>query len=72
LFPDETLPIKNKPKHPKRREYKEQSRRTHVQEVKKSPKRVTHKGNIKFPNALLSREAYQIRKGKDLSERTPS
>jgi hypothetical protein len=34
--------------------------------LKKSPKRVTHKGNIKFSNALLSREAYQIRKGKDL------
>jgi hypothetical protein len=29
----------------------------------KSPKRVNHKGNMKFPKALHSREAYQIRKG---------
>jgi hypothetical protein len=34
LFSDETLPIKEKPKHPKRGEYKEQNGRTHVQEVK--------------------------------------
>jgi len=29
-------------------------------------KKVNHKGNIKFPNPLLSWEAYQIRKGEDL------
>jgi hypothetical protein len=29
----------------------------------KPPKRVNHEGNIKFPNPLHSREAYQIRKG---------
>ncbi len=34
--------------------------------LKKSPKRVNHKGNIKFSNPLLSWEAYQIRKGKEL------
>jgi hypothetical protein len=33
---DETLPIKNKPKHPKKREYKEQNGRTHVQEDKRT------------------------------------
>jgi hypothetical protein len=27
---------------------------------------VNHKGSIKFPNSLLSQEAYQIRKGEDL------
>jgi len=31
---DETLPIINKPKHPKEGEYKEQNERTHVQEDK--------------------------------------
>jgi len=31
---DETLPIINKPKHPKKGEYKEQNERTHVQEDK--------------------------------------
>ncbi len=31
------------------------------------PKRENHKGNIKFLNPLLSLEAYQIRKGKDLA-----
>jgi hypothetical protein len=33
---DETLPIENKPKHPKKNEeYKEQNGRTHVQEDKR-------------------------------------
>jgi hypothetical protein len=27
------------------------------------PKRANHKGNIKFPNSLMSQEAYQTRKG---------
>jgi hypothetical protein len=34
----------------------------------KPPKRMNHKGNIKFLNSLLSQEAYQIRKGEDLLE----
>jgi hypothetical protein len=34
--------------------------------TKEPPKRVNHKGNIKFLNLLLSQEAYQIRKGEDL------
>jgi hypothetical protein len=34
--------------------------------TKEPPKRANHKGNIKFLNPLLSREAYQIRKGEDL------
>jgi hypothetical protein len=33
--------------------------------TKKPPKRVNHKGNIKFPNPLQLGEAYQIRKGED-------
>jgi hypothetical protein len=35
---------------------------------KESPKKVNHKGNlnIKFPNPLLSQEAYQIKKREDL------
>ncbi len=34
--------------------------------TKEPPKRANHKGNIKFPNPLQSKEAYQIRKGEDL------
>jgi len=30
------------------------------------PKKVNHKGNIKFLNPFLSQEAYQIRKREDL------
>jgi hypothetical protein len=33
--------------------------------TKEQPKRVNHKGNIKFPNPLLWGEAYQIRKGEE-------
>ncbi len=35
-------------------------------ETNELPKRMDHKGNIKFPNPLRSQEAYQIRKGEDL------
>ncbi len=31
---DESLPIKNQPKHPKTGQYKEQNERTHVQDDK--------------------------------------
>jgi hypothetical protein len=34
--------------------------------TKEPPKKVNHKRNIKFPNPLLSQEAYQIRKEEDL------
>jgi hypothetical protein len=34
--------------------------------TKKPTTRANHKGNIKFLNPLLLRQAYQIRKGKDL------
>jgi len=34
--------------------------------TKEPPKRANDKGNIKFPNPLLSRETYQTRKGEDL------
>jgi hypothetical protein len=33
---------------------------------KEPPKKVRHKGNIKFPNPLMSQEAYQIKKREDL------
>jgi hypothetical protein len=36
LHDNETLPIINKPKHPKKGEYKEQNGRTHVQEDKRT------------------------------------
>ncbi len=34
--------------------------------TKEPPKKVNHKGNIKFSNPFLSRKAYQIRKAEDL------
>jgi hypothetical protein len=60
-----TLLIINKPKQPKKRGNKRHKIKTHVQK-KKPPKKTNHKKNIKFSNPLLSREAYQIRKGEDL------
>jgi len=33
------------------------------------PKRVDHKGSIKFPNPLWLRKTYQIKKGEDLLKR---
>jgi hypothetical protein len=45
----------------------EQNERTHMsKKTKEPPKRANHKGNIKFSNPFLSKEAYQIRKEKDL------
>jgi hypothetical protein len=37
--------------------------------TKEPPKKVNHKENMKFLNPLLSQEAYQIRKGKDVLKR---
>jgi hypothetical protein len=56
---DETLPIINKLKHPKKRiiqgtKWKDPCPRRQ----KKPPKRANHKGNIKLPNPLLSQKAY--------------
>jgi hypothetical protein len=34
--------------------------------TKEPPKMANHNMNIKFPNRLLSQEAYLIRKGEDL------
>jgi hypothetical protein len=54
---DETRSIINKPKHPKKEEYEEQKWKDPCpRKQKKSPKRVNHKGNMKFPNLLLSLE----------------
>jgi hypothetical protein len=68
--PDETLPIINKPKHQKRGKTRRIKMEGPVfKKTKEPPKRANHKGNIKFLNALLSREVYQIRKGENLSRR---
>jgi hypothetical protein len=67
VFPsDETLPIINKPKHPKRgNTINKMEGRTHEKTIK-TPKKVNHKGNIMFLNPFPWQEAYQIRKGEDL------
>jgi hypothetical protein len=57
MMKHKTLPVINKSKHPKKGKYKDQNGRTHVQEDKREDKKATHKGNIKFPDPLLSREA---------------
>jgi hypothetical protein len=62
---DETLPIINKPKHPKRGNTRNKNKGPTSKKTKEQPKRANHKGNIKFPNSLLSRQAYQIGKGED-------
>jgi hypothetical protein len=38
---------------------------THIWEDKQPPKKVNAKGNIEFPNPLMSQKTYQIRKGVD-------
>jgi hypothetical protein len=64
---DETLPIINKPKHPKKGKYKERKLKDPRQRrrQKEPPKSANHKRNIKFPNPLLSQGSYQIRKAKN-------
>ncbi len=62
---DETLPIINKPKHPKKGNTRNKMKGTTSKKTKESPKRAHHKGNIKSLNPL-SLEAYQIRKHEDL------
>jgi hypothetical protein len=54
---DETLPIINKPKHPKKGEYKEKMKGPTSKKTKEPTKTANHKENIKFPNPLLSQEA---------------
>jgi hypothetical protein len=58
---DETLPIINKSKHPKKggntRKKKEEPT---SKKTKEPPKEGKPPGNIKFPNPLLTREAYQV------------
>jgi hypothetical protein len=63
---DETFLIIKKPKHPKRGKAKEKMEEPMSMKTKEPPNGANHKGNIKFLNPLLSREAYQIRKGEDL------
>jgi hypothetical protein len=55
---DETLQFINKPKHPKKGKTRNK--------MEGPPKKVNHKGNIKFLKPILSQEAYQIGKGEDL------
>jgi hypothetical protein len=56
---DETLPIINKSKHPKKGEYKGKKRKGPTsKKTKEPPKKGKPPGNIKFLNALMSQEAY--------------
>jgi hypothetical protein len=60
---DETLPIINKPKHPQKRGNTSNKMEGPMSKKTKEPaKRVSHKGNIKFPNPLPLQESYKIRK----------
>jgi len=52
-FYNETLPIINKPKHPKKGRNKEQNGRTHVQEDNKTTKEGKPQRNVKFSNPLV-------------------
>jgi hypothetical protein len=56
-----------KPKHPKKKRNKMNKMEGPMsKKTKEPPKKVNHKGNIKFSNPFLSRKAYQIRKAEDL------
>jgi hypothetical protein len=65
---NETLPIINKPKHPKRGKSRKEMEEPTSMKTKEPHKRANHKGNEhQVPEPpLLSQEAYQIRKGEDL------
>jgi hypothetical protein len=52
---DETLSIISNPKHPKKRgNARNKMEGPTSKKTKEPPKRVKHKGNIKFPNPFLS------------------
>jgi hypothetical protein len=52
---DETLPIINESKHPKKEgEYKEYKARTHPRRQKNHQMRANHQGTLKFSNPLFS------------------
>jgi hypothetical protein len=56
---DETLPIINKPKTPKKRgNTKNKKEGPTSKKTKEQPKRTNHKENIEFSNSLLSQQAY--------------
>ncbi len=63
---DETLPIINKLKHPKKKwgNTRNKMKAPMSKKTKEPPKRANHKGNIKFTNPLMSREAYQMEPAK--------
>jgi hypothetical protein len=48
--------IINKPKHPKKEEYKEQNGKSHVHEDKKTTYEAKPQKDIKFPNPISNRE----------------
>jgi hypothetical protein len=52
---DETLPIINKPKHPKKGNTKNKMEGPTSKKTKESPKKANHKGNIKFLNPSIAR-----------------
>jgi hypothetical protein len=56
---DETLPIINEPKHPKKGNTSNKMEGPTSKKTREPYKRVNHKGNIKFLNPLLSQEIYQ-------------
>jgi hypothetical protein len=60
---DETLPIINKPKQPKKGNTRNKMEGSTSKMKREPSKRENHKGNIKFLNPLLLQETYQIGKG---------
>jgi hypothetical protein len=57
-----TLPTIIESKHPKKEGGVDTMNKMEGPKTKEPPKKANNKGNIKFPNPLLLREAYQIRK----------
>jgi hypothetical protein len=68
---DETLPIINKPKHPKKRgKTRNKMEGPNSKKTKEPPKRANHKANIKFPTPLARSISNKVMGG--LPERRPS
>jgi hypothetical protein len=69
---DETLPIINKPKHPKKGEYMEQNGRSHVQEKKRTTQEGEQQKEHQVPEPpLITKNISNKERGRPL-ERTPS
>jgi hypothetical protein len=64
------LPTIIKPKHQKRGKTRNKMEKPMSKNANEPPKRMNHKGNIKFPNPFLSQKNIKYEKGRTSSKDT--